>query len=129
MKRKFIILSAISMVMFVLFAWVLGLFEQTEAKLICKTLSDAFVIVAVLDLGFGAIGFCSNQGAFRSFGYAFYTIGLLFQKSDSKIANKESYSEFCDRKTEQNKDIKHFIYVGLILLALSTMFLIIYYCI
>ncbi len=85
-----------------LIAWNKDIFAQTDPQKIFHILSDAFCVIGVVEAGFGALIFVSNEGMFDVVVYGFQNFLAMFRKE-----YKKKYATFYDyRVSREGKKTK-----------------------
>ena len=108
-------------------AWHQGFAWAQPLALNARYLSDGCFVAAVLLVGTGALAWISCTGFFDIFSYAVKSLLVLFT-SLRKPQEQVSFYEFKLLKEEKRGTVPRFIlYVGLLFLGLSVLFLWIYY--
>lgn len=108
-------------------AWHQGFAWALPFGLNARYLSDGCFVAAVLLMGIGALAWISCTGFFDIFSYAVKSLLVLFT-SLRKPQEQISFYEFKLLKEEKRGTVPRFIlYVGLLFLGLSVLFLWIYY--
>lgn len=103
------------------FAW------QQAANLQARYLSDGFFAAGLILTGLGALVWISTTGFFDIFGYGFKSLLVLF----SALRRPEEHQHYYDYKQEKDakrgKPLYFLLLVGLIFVAISVIFLALYY--
>jgi len=116
--------TIIAIVMIITGMFTQGLFEETSLKEVYGCLSDCFLFPAVLIGGFGALSWIAGEGAFDMISYGFSFVFNIFLHPKDK---QEKFYDYKLRKAEERKPwLKHWLVIGLVCLALSVLFLILY---
>lgn len=104
------------------------LWSQTQTKEIIKALSDGFSVTGILLVCFGALCFCSAQGAFYGFSYMFHILFVTHNWSTkTKFKDRKSYADYVAEKKENAKPAPLYILlVGLGFLLIGIIFMIIF---
>lgn len=126
MKLRYIITSAVTIVIAFMVGLAENIFHVSSGIALLKILSNMFFVSGVLIFGVGGIVWCTNKGTFRIFGYTGKCFLLLFQTSDKKIANRQSFPDYCEEKDKKNKPFAHFLLIGLAAICLGLIFFVIY---
>lgn len=101
-----------------------GVFEQTNAKDLYQVLSDSFFVPAVVITGFGLLIFASNEGVFDGISYGVKAfLGMFKSKQEKKY---KSLYEYKEQKHAVKTETKFILISGLIILAISIVFYILY---
>ena len=106
------------------------LWSQTDTKEIIKFLSDGFSISGILLLSFGALCFCSAQGAFYGVGYMFYILFSTHNWSPKhQFKDKKSYADYVEEKNSNSKPVPVYILIiGAAFFLVGIVFMIIFNC-
>lgn len=97
-----------------------------DAVTVMHILHNAFFVPGVCLAGIGLIVFASNGGAFDMLGYAVRMFFDLFKRDLSKRKYKDFY-EYRQAKKGKKRSVAFMLIVGLVFIAISVIFLIIYY--
>lgn len=103
-----------------------------ETVLLMHFISDGFFVTAVFYLGLGMLTFISEAGNFYGIQYLCYTLSYLFSFKKSH-EDKKDYFTYCKEKRERQKKTNGYsvkwilILIGLICLAISGLFAVLYY--
>lgn len=125
--KEYVITAAIGLAVAVLIALSRGIFSAEEIDAIITIVSDAFFIPGVLLLCIGLILYASNEGLFLGVAYGFKVIGrTITAKKDEKLVNEE-YHEYYARMSQKKVKIKHFLLIGTIFVAVSIVFVVVYF--
>ena len=111
-----------------IFASIEGIFSLRDPKEILGVLSDACFVPGVLFTGVGAFSWISSKGGYDAFGYAFSNFSLhnLFPtKQPKKYKSLYDYKQEKDEKGR--KWLPELLIIGLISLALGSLFLVLYF--
>ena len=125
---KYAVSLTIAAVIVVLVLWMQGYFTQTEWRVQCKNLCDAFTVSGLVFILVSALVWVSNMGIFLGLGYAF----SVFINSIVPFRGKrrhESYADYRERKTGKGgvKGYSFIFFTGLVYFVVAIVFLIIYY--
>ena len=105
-----------------------NLFAAENAEAVFRILSDSFTVPGVVFAGIGGLSFVASKGGYDAFGYTFYNFALhnLFPTRHPK-----KYASLYDYKQEKNEKGRrwwpHLLWTGLGGLAVSLLFLILYF--
>ncbi len=115
--------SALSMASSRGFAW------SGDAYMNCRHLSDGFFVSSVIFIGMGSLLWISNTGFFDIFSYGVKSLLVLFTPMKKAKEFPHYYEYKCERDARrEGRPITHTVLiVGLISLALSLLFLALYY--
>lgn len=127
--KEYVITTAIAFAFGIVTALSRGIFQEEEIDMVITIISDAFFIPGVLLLCVGIIVYASNEGLFLAISYGFKVIGRTFTaKKDEKLINEE-YHEYYARQIQKKAKCKHFLIVGAVFVAISLLFVVIYFCV
>lgn len=130
MKRasmKYVMASATGLILaFAIMYWQgITLAETTQE--IMQTASDGFFVVGLLYVGLGLLFVAAHAGTLDIITYGFRSVIWLFTPF-AKSRDEGGFYEYKMKKKEKRKAIPFFlIWVGLAFIALSVLFLILYY--
>ncbi len=92
-----------------------------------RALSDGCFTGGFVTAGIGALMLISTTGFFDMFGYAFKSLGVLF----TSLKNPKQHAKYFDYKSEKAekraKPTYFMLFTGLAFIALSVLFLYLYY--
>ena len=103
-----------------------GLFTETNQQTIMKILTDAFFAPGIIAVCFGLLIVASNGGTFYIFSYGISSFMNLFKKDRSKMRYK-TYYDYKEAMKDQKKPYGFILIVGLVFVAISMIFMIIYF--
>ena len=127
--KEYAITTAVALGLGVLIALSRGIFREEEIDMVITIISDAFFIPGILLLCVGLIVYASNEGLFLAISYGFKVIGrTVTAKKDETLMN-EKYHEYYARQIEKKTKCKHFLIVGAVFVAVSLLFVVIYFCV
>lgn len=94
-----------------------GVFRETDAALIVRYLSDAFLIPGVLLMGIGLLSFLRKEGTYDGLGYTFHTMRKAFAMRNYREPIEEgsedrTYFGYKQKVREKRKVSWHLIVVG-----------------
>ena len=94
-----------------------GVFQQTDAGLVVRYLSDAFLIPGVLLTGIGLLSFLKKEGTYDGLGYTFYSMRTAFSRRYYDEASPETregrtYFDYKQRVKAKRKVAWHLVIVG-----------------
>ncbi len=129
--KVYILTAIISLAVILLVCGLNGLFtEDLPQKDVVKFVCNAFFVAGVLVLGIAGLSFSSKHGAFDGFGYAISSLWDVHKPSKRRLTwtKKETYQEYIERKhsKDKNKQIKHLLIIGGILLMVAIILLVVY---
>lgn len=105
----------------------------SNTVLFMEFLSDGFFVAAVLYLGCSVLMFIAEAGNFYGIQYLGHVFLRMFSSSKDRFDSRKTYFEFCNEKKEkQNEQGKSslkwvLLFVGLVCLAISVVFLLVFY--
>ena len=102
------------------------IFSQTDAVKVFQILCDAFFVTGICFACIGVIMLAGNGGAFDMLGYAFVMLFDALRKDISKRKYKDFY-EYRQAKKEKKRNVLYMFVVGGAFIAISVIFLILYY--
>ena len=105
--------------------WMKDLFIQTDSQEIMKILTDAFFAPGIIAVCFGLLIVASNGGTFYIFSYGISSFANLFRKDRSKMRYK-TYFDYKEAMKDQQKPYGFILIVGLVFVAISMIFMIIW---
>ena len=91
-----------------------------------QILCDAFFVTGICFACIGVIMLAGNGGAFDMLGYAFVMLFDALRKDISKRKYKDFY-EYRQAKKEKKRNVLYMFVVGGAFIAISVIFLILYY--
>lgn len=124
---KYVMASATGLILaFAIMYWQgITLAETTQE--IMQTASDGFFVVGLLYVGLGLLFVAAHAGTLDIITYGFRSVIWLFTPF-AKSRDEGGFYEYKMKKKEKRKAIPFFlIWVGLAFIALSVLFLILYY--
>ena len=130
MKRtliKYAIASATGLLLaFAIMYWQ-GIFLAETAQQAMQAVSDGFFVVGFLYVGFGLLFVAAHAGTLDIITYGFRSVIWLFTPF-AKNRDEGGFYEYKMKKKEKRKAVPYFlIWIGLAFLAVSIIFLILYY--
>lgn len=126
---QYSITTAIGIIIAVVIMAAKGLFTGAETELvgIYRVLADAFFVPGVIIGGVGLIVFASHGGVFDMLGYAVVMFFDLFRRDVTKRKYRDFY-EYREAKKDKSKwSITFMLVVGLVFIAVSIVFTVLYY--
>jgi hypothetical protein len=103
-----------------------GIFNQEDTKQVYKILSDSFFVPGVCITGFGLLILASNGGTFDMLSFGMKKFFSLF-KRDLQGTMNETFYDYRMAKEGTEKSFGYMIIIGLALIALSVVFVVLYY--
>ena len=122
--KKFLIESAVGLVLSFLLSFLLGLFDAQSTADVLRILSDAFFVSAAIFLVSGGITFTVNGGVMDGLGFA-TKIGLARVKRDFETA-KVTFAEYREERERKAKSPTASLLAGVLLLAVALILLAFY---
>ncbi len=92
-----------------------------------RALSDGCFTGGFLTAGMGALMLISTTGFFDMFGYAFKSLGVLFTSLKSPSRHVKYYDYKTEKAEKRGKPTYFMLVIGLAFIALSLVFLYLYY--
>ena len=129
MKKKILrysIASAVGLALAFVILCFKNIFSQTDAVKVFQILCDAFFVTGICFACIGVIMLAGNGGAFDMLGYAFVMLFDALRKDISKRKYKDFY-EYRQAKKEKKRNVLYMFVVGGAFIAISVIFLILYY--
>ncbi|NLB48692.1 MAG: DUF3899 domain-containing protein, partial [Erysipelotrichia bacterium] len=100
---------------------------DSELTKIHFILTNGASIVGVLATGFGLLIMAANGGAFEMIAYGVRRFFSLFQKDVNKVKFKTFYDYHVYNASKPKQPFMFLVVVGLVFLALATLFYLIYF--
>ena len=100
--------------------------KQDSSNEVMHILCDSFFVPGVLLLGFGLLVIASNGGTFDMLIYGTKKFFNMFRKNVNKELH-ETFYDYRTAKSENKMDFLHFIVVGLVFIAISAIFVLLWY--
>ena len=128
MKNKilrYVITFLIGLVFALLIMIMKGLFSCTNQKIAFQILTDSFFVPGVILICFGILVVCANGGTFDMLVYGVKQFFSLFKKDLTKAKHKTFY-EYQQAQKEKKTEFWFLIIDGIVLVAISLIFLGIY---
>jgi len=122
--KKFLIESAVGVVVSILLSFLLGLFDAQGTADVLRILSDAFFVSAAMFLVTGGITFTVNGGVMDGLGFAAKT-GIARVKRDFETA-KISFAEYREERERKAKSPAASLLAGALLLVIALILLAFY---
>ena len=122
--KKFLIESAVGVVVSVLLSFLLGLFDAHGTADVLRILSDAFFVSAAMFLVTGGITFTVNGGVMDGLGFAAKT-GIARVKRDFETS-KISFAEYREERERKAKSPAASLLAGALLLVIALILLAFY---
>ncbi len=126
---SYAIQAALALIIAFLGARASGFTPEAEPAWICRYLSDGFFVAAVMLTGMGLLIWVSATGFFDMLRYGFSSLLVLFTPLKDPRDHKHFYEWKCEREAKRaGKPVTwSTLFVGLGCLALSLLFLALYY--
>ena len=122
--KKFLIESAVGVVVSILLSFLLGLFDTQGTADVLRILSDAFFVSAAMFLVTGGITFTVNGGVMDGLGFAAKT-GIARVKRDFETS-KISFAEYREERERKAKSPAASLLAGALLLVIALILLAFY---
>ena len=103
-----------------------NVFKQVSSSEVMHILCDSFFVPGILLLGFGLLIIASNGGTFDMLIYGTKKFFNMFRKNPTKQL-EETFYDYRTAKSENKMECLHFIIVGLVFIAISVIFLLLWY--
>ena len=123
---RYSIASAVGLALAFVILCFKNIFSQTDAVKVFQILCDAFFVTGICFACIGVIMLAGNGGAFDILGYAFVMLFDALRKDISKRKYKDFY-EYRQAKKEKKRNVLYMFVVGGAFIAISVIFLILYY--
>ena len=123
---RYSIASAVGLALAFVILCFKNIFSQTDAVKVFQILCDAFFVTGICFACIGVIMLAGNGGAFDMLGYAFVMLFDALRKDISKRKYKDFY-EYRQAKMEKMRNVLYMFVVGGAFIAISVIFLILYY--
>lgn len=127
--KEYAITTAVAAGLTVILILSRGIFQEEELDMVITIISDAFFIPGVLLLCVGLIVVASNEGLFLSISYGFKVIGRTITAKKEERLMEEKYHEYYARQIQKKTKCKHFLLVGAGFIAVSLLFVVVYFCV
>lgn len=98
--------------------------ETAQDKL--RLLSDAFLVPGLLLALAGCLVWIAREGTFSGMGYTFRKIWNSLHSQEYREAHRESYAEYCERKSAKKTPFLFLIITGGIFLLPAILFTVLY---
>ena len=121
----YIISAAVGIAIFIVVICIKSIWNAEETADVMQILSDACFVPGVMLAGVGLIIFASNGGAFDMLSYAVIKFFDLFRRDPRNKKYKDFY-EYREAKKDKKRGMAFMLIVGLIFIAIATVFLIVY---
>ena len=123
---KYIITVTIGLAFSALIIFSKDIFNQESTTEVMKILCDGFFVPGVVILGFGLLVVASNGGTFDMIVYGTKKFFDLFRRNAYKRVN-ETFYEYKKAKSDKKIEFLYMIITGLVFIAISIIFLVLYY--
>ena len=123
---RYSIASAVGLALAFVILCFKNIFSQTDAVKVFQILCDAFFVTGICFACIGVIMLAGNGGAFDMLGYAFVMLFDALRKDISKRKYEDFY-EYRQAKKEKKRNVLYMFVVGGAFIAISVIFLILYY--
>lgn len=123
---KYLITAAFGAVLAFIVLLIKDVFHLSQAVDVMKALCDGFFVSGVLIACFGGLVFASNGGVFDMITYGVKNLFWLFKKNPADRKYKDFY-EYREAMKEKKRSYGYMVIVGLAYIAVSLIFLALYY--
>ena len=123
---KYVITGSIGLGFALIIMLAKGVFNQEDTQQVYKILSDSFFVPGVCIAGFGLLIFASNGGTFDMLSFGMKKFFSLF-KRDLKGTMNETFYDYRVAKEGTEKSFGYMIIVGLVFIAISVIFVVLYF--
>ena len=123
---KYLITAAFGAVLAFIVLLRKDVFHLSQAVDVMKALCGGFFVSGVLIACFGGLVFASNGGVFDMITYGVKNLFWLFKKNPADRKYKDFY-EYRDAMKEKKRSYGYMVIVGLAYIAVSLIFLALYY--
>lgn len=120
--KKYLIYLFIGLLFAFLIMIIYGLFKVSNTELLIRILADGFTISGAIFSCLGLLLLVSNGGAMDAPAYLLKFVGDLFIP---RTKDKLTYTEFKLKRSEKKRDFKPMLFVGLLFIIISIVFIII----
>lgn len=123
---RYLITAGVGLALVILIVGLKGAFGGVEVTEAMKIWCDGFFASGVVFVCVGVIVMASNGGAFDMLAYS---VRLIFEllRRDLKTRKYKDYYEYRKAKSENKRSFAFLLIVGLALVAISVIFLILFY--
>ena len=106
--------------------WMAGAFEAEHDYELYEALCNGTFGIGFLLLCFAGLMWCSHNGVFNGLTYGVKQLFVVL-RSDSAIKERETYSEYCQKKSQRTPPVlAHLLIIGGVLIVASMVFLWLY---
>lgn len=123
---KYLITAAVGIVLTLIVLLIKDVFHMSQTVDVMKTLCDGFFVSGILIACFGGLVFASNGGVFDMLTYGLKHLVWVFKKNPADRKYKDFY-EYREAMKEKKRSFGYMVIVGIALIAISLIFLAIYY--
>lgn len=123
---KYLITAAFGAVLAFIVLLLKDVFHLSQTVDVMKALCDGFFVSGVLIACFGGLVFASNGGVFDMITYGVKNLFWLFKKNPADRKYKDFY-EYREAMKEKKRSYGYMVIVGLAYIAVSLIFLALYY--
>lgn len=123
---KYLITAAFGAVLAFIVLLIKDVFHLSQAVDVMKAMCDGFFVSGVLIACFGGLVFASNGGVFDMITYGVKNLFWLFKKNPADRKYKDFY-EYREAMKEKKRSYGYMVIVGLAYIAVSLIFLALYY--
>ena len=123
---KYLVVSVIGLVAAFLICVLKGIFRETDAATIVRIVSDAFTLIGILWICFGALTVLNKAGAFDGLGYSFQSMLRVWRNKTKEDGKPNSYYDYKKAADAKRKRAWHLIIVGAAFLVVAIVLVIIH---
>lgn len=122
---RYLITTGVGMLIVLLIVLMKNGFTETDVEIAMQIWCDAFFVSGVFLTCGGLIVVASNGGVFDMLGYAVSLLWYTFKSS--KVERKyKTFYDYREARKDRKRSVSYVLIVGLVLLAISVVFLILY---
>lgn len=121
---QYIITTCVALLLVLCVLMIQDTFEHAGTLLLAE-LCNAFFVPGVLVLCFGLLLWASNGGAFDMLAYGVMKLFDLFKKDLTRVKYRTFY-DYREAQKDNKRTCAHYIVVGMVLIAISIIFYILY---
>lgn len=122
---RYLITTGVGMLIVLLIVLMKNGFTETDVTIALQIWCDAFFVSGVFLTCGGLIVVASNGGVFDMLGYAVSLLWYTFKSS--KVERKyKTFYDYREARKDRKRSVSYVLIVGLVLLAISVVFLILY---
>ena len=122
---RYLITTGVGMLIVLLIVLMKNGFTETDVEIAMQIWCDAFFVSGVFLTCGGLIVVASNGGVFDMLGYAVSLLWYTFKSS--KVERKyKTFYDYREARKDRKRSVSYVLIVGVVLLAISVVFLILY---